>query len=274
LPNETFEHVKEFLARKGPFGLPYWGWGLAGGATIAAVVWLHNNPGALSGLTSPSTAAGAGSDSGIGGGSGGATGTDTGTSPAPASAGGGGQPGDIGPGPTGGGVTGGGGGGTTGGAAAQSHTGVATLPNVGQQNGATGNQIAPTTGNIMPSPNLATRAPIGGANASTVGRNVGSWNQGPVPGGQTSGAGPVGQDVMPLPPPMKPVSGAGTAGVVPRGAQAPPPAMKPVSGKGTAGTVPRGYVPPTPVPTSQMNQAPPAYRAPTSGGKRGGPQEG
>jgi hypothetical protein len=58
--------VKEFLNRKGPAGIPYWGLGAMGVAVIAGTIWLQRS-GALSNFLAPSTAS---SDLGAGGGSG------------------------------------------------------------------------------------------------------------------------------------------------------------------------------------------------------------
>lgn len=55
--------VKEFLTRRGPAGIPYWGLGLMGVAVIAGTIWLQKS-GALSGLTGALSPTGGGAGAG------------------------------------------------------------------------------------------------------------------------------------------------------------------------------------------------------------------
>jgi hypothetical protein len=129
-PQHGLNSIKEFLLRKGPAGIPYWGFGLMGAAVVGGVIYL-NSSGALSGLTS---ALGGGAAGSGGGGTGSGAGSipipDTSAPSTPSVPGGGGLPPVSGLAPNG--------------PTSQASSGIAPADPllIGQQSGATGGVIS------------------------------------------------------------------------------------------------------------------------------------
>lgn len=188
------EKVKEFLMRKGPAGVPYWGLGLAGLGVIGGTIWLQRS-GVLSGLAA--TAPGAPGDTTGGGGGSGAGGIPPDTAPPPA----------VPPGPP------------------DAPPPPSTPPLIGQQDGTTSGGLSnpppppppsgpPPVGTVLTQPGTNSAYLIQGfnggilrpavtppgyvppASGTIAQRRFGTSAAAPTPGGETSGAGPVGQDVI------------------------------------------------------------------------------
>jgi hypothetical protein len=165
-------NIGEFLQRKGPMGIPYWGLGAMGAAVVGGVVYL-NSTGALGGLTSA-----LGGEAG-GGGAGGGSGAGSALPPdviIPANNVGplGGVPGIAPAAPT-----------------SQSSTGIAPSDPllVGQQSGATDGGLSvvstiPTPSLPVPPPPVST--PSGGVPTSIVAALISQgWDPGSIPGFRT-----------------------------------------------------------------------------------------